>query len=117
MMWNKAHTACLATLLLVSQSWAQQVGPLPDIQRGHIAVHLQPIVTGLGAPDYAISPAGDLDFYKFIFTVGDLVTINADSTATQDMRATLYSSTEFKKVRLLYFTDEFKNWEREHAGA
>ncbi len=32
-------------------------------------------------------------------------------------RATLYSSTEFKKVRLLYFTDEFKAWEREHAGA
>ena len=32
-------------------------------------------------------------------------------------RATLYSSTEFKKVRLLYFTDEFKRWEREHAGA
>ncbi len=32
-------------------------------------------------------------------------------------RATLYSSTEFKKVRLQYFTDEFKNWEREHGGA
>jgi DNA-binding Lrp family transcriptional regulator len=32
-------------------------------------------------------------------------------------RATLYSSTEFKKVRLQYFTDDFKNWEREHAGA
>jgi DNA-binding Lrp family transcriptional regulator len=30
-------------------------------------------------------------------------------------RATLYSSTEFKKIRLLYFTDEFKAWEREHA--
>ena len=30
-------------------------------------------------------------------------------------RATLYSSTEFKKIRLLYFTDEFKNWESEHA--
>jgi siroheme decarboxylase len=27
-------------------------------------------------------------------------------------RATLYSSTEFKKVRLLYFTDEYKRWER-----
>ncbi len=27
-------------------------------------------------------------------------------------RATLYSSTEFKKIRLLYFTDEFKEWER-----
>jgi DNA-binding Lrp family transcriptional regulator len=32
-----------------------------------------------------------------------------------DERATLYSSTEFKKIRLLYFTDEFKAWEREHA--
>jgi DNA-binding Lrp family transcriptional regulator len=31
-------------------------------------------------------------------------------------RSTLYSSTEFKKIRLLYFTDEFKAWEREHGG-
>ncbi len=31
-------------------------------------------------------------------------------------RAVLYSSTEFKKVRLRYFTDEYSNWEREHAG-
>jgi siroheme decarboxylase len=31
-------------------------------------------------------------------------------------RATLYSSTEFKKIRLLYFTEEFKKWERAHAG-
>ncbi len=31
-------------------------------------------------------------------------------------RATLYSSTEFKKIRLLYFTDEHRNWERENAG-
>jgi DNA-binding Lrp family transcriptional regulator len=30
-------------------------------------------------------------------------------------RATLYSSTEFKKIRLLYFTEDFKNWESEHA--
>jgi DNA-binding Lrp family transcriptional regulator len=30
-------------------------------------------------------------------------------------RATLYSSTEFKKIRLLYFTDEYKQWERDHA--
>jgi hypothetical protein len=34
-----------------------------------------------------------------------------------DERATLYSSTEFKKIRLLYFTDEFKAWERERGGA
>jgi DNA-binding Lrp family transcriptional regulator len=31
-------------------------------------------------------------------------------------RATLYSSTEFKKIRLMYFTDEHRAWEREHAG-
>lgn len=31
-------------------------------------------------------------------------------------RATLYSSTEFKKIRLLYFTDDFRTWEREYAG-
>jgi siroheme decarboxylase len=30
-------------------------------------------------------------------------------------RATLYSSTEFKKIRLLYFTEDFANWESEHA--
>ena len=30
-------------------------------------------------------------------------------------RATLYSSTEFKKIRLLYFTDDFKNWEAQHT--
>ena len=30
-------------------------------------------------------------------------------------RATLYSSTEFKKIRLLYFTDDYKRWEAEHS--
>jgi DNA-binding Lrp family transcriptional regulator len=34
-----------------------------------------------------------------------------------DDRAVLYSSTEYKKVRLHYFTDEYADWEREHAGA
>jgi siroheme decarboxylase len=41
-----------------------------------------------------------------------------DSIATAtgiDERATLYSSTEFKKVRMLYFTDAFARWEEEHA--
>jgi DNA-binding Lrp family transcriptional regulator len=32
-----------------------------------------------------------------------------------DERATLYSSTEFKKVRLLYFTDDHKRWEAERV--
>jgi len=38
----------------------------------------------------------------------------ADQTGIEG-RATLYSSTEYKKVRLLYFTDDFRRWEREHA--
>jgi DNA-binding Lrp family transcriptional regulator len=33
-----------------------------------------------------------------------------------DEWATLYSSTEFKKIRLLYFTPEYRDWERQHAG-
>jgi DNA-binding Lrp family transcriptional regulator len=32
-------------------------------------------------------------------------------------RAVLYSSTEFKKIRLRYFTDEYARWEAEHGGA
>jgi DNA-binding Lrp family transcriptional regulator len=32
-----------------------------------------------------------------------------------DERRTLYSSTEFKKIRLLYFTDEHAKWEAEYA--
>jgi siroheme decarboxylase len=32
-----------------------------------------------------------------------------------DERATLYSSTEFKKIRLLYFTDDYGRWEAEHS--
>jgi DNA-binding Lrp family transcriptional regulator len=39
-----------------------------------------------------------------------------DEVGCIEDRATLYSSTEFKKVRLLYFTDDFTSWEREHAG-
>jgi siroheme decarboxylase len=39
----------------------------------------------------------------------------ADDTGIGE-RATLYSSTEFKKIRLLYFTDDYGAWERRHAG-
>jgi hypothetical protein len=61
MRWNSAHLAGLAVLVLASQVWAQQVGPLPDIQRGDISLHLRPIVTGISAPDYGISPPGDVN--------------------------------------------------------
>jgi siroheme decarboxylase len=39
----------------------------------------------------------------------------AQESGIEDRR-TLYSSTEFKKIRLLYFTDEHRRWEAEHAG-
>jgi DNA-binding Lrp family transcriptional regulator len=43
-----------------------------------------------------------------------LDSIAADTGISE--RATLYSSTEFKKIRLLYFTGAFREWERKHAG-
>jgi DNA-binding Lrp family transcriptional regulator len=39
----------------------------------------------------------------------------ASDTGIQE-RATLYSSTEFKKIRLLYFNADYRDWEKEHAG-
>jgi DNA-binding Lrp family transcriptional regulator len=39
----------------------------------------------------------------------------ADDVGCIEERSTLYSSTEFKKIRLLYFTEEFKTWERAHS--
>ncbi len=43
-----------------------------------------------------------------------LDSIAADTGVSE--RATLYSSTEFKKIRLLYFTEDHRDWERQHAG-
>jgi siroheme decarboxylase len=40
----------------------------------------------------------------------------AEATGIEE-RATLYSSTEFKKIRLLYFTEDHRAWERKYAGA
>jgi DNA-binding Lrp family transcriptional regulator len=39
----------------------------------------------------------------------------AEATGIHE-RSTLYSSTEFKKIRLTYFTGEFREWERANAG-
>jgi siroheme decarboxylase len=38
----------------------------------------------------------------------------AESTGIAE-RSTLYSSTEFKKTRLLYFTADHRQWEAEHS--
>ncbi len=43
-----------------------------------------------------------------------ILTAIAEQTGIGE-RATLYSSTEFKKIRLLYFTDDYKRWEEQHV--
>jgi DNA-binding Lrp family transcriptional regulator len=44
-----------------------------------------------------------------------LDSIAAECGIGPEDRATLYSSTEYKKIRLHYFTDEYSRWEREYA--
>ena len=44
-----------------------------------------------------------------------LDSIAAECGMGPDDRATLYSSTEYKKIRLHYFTDDYARWEAEHA--
>jgi siroheme decarboxylase len=41
--------------------------------------------------------------------------IAKDCDIDADGRATLYSSTEYKKIRLHYFTDDYAAWEAEHS--
>ncbi len=43
-----------------------------------------------------------------------ILTAIAEETGIHE-RSTLYSSTEFKKIRLLYFLDDFTDWERQHS--
>jgi DNA-binding Lrp family transcriptional regulator len=45
-----------------------------------------------------------------------LDSIAADCGIGPEDRSTLYSSTEYKKIRLRYFTDDYSRWEREHAS-
>jgi DNA-binding Lrp family transcriptional regulator len=44
-----------------------------------------------------------------------LDSIAAECRIGSDDRATLYSSTEYKKIRLQYFTDDYSRWEAEHS--
>lgn len=58
---NCASLVVLTSLLAALHAAAAraQQNVLPDIPLGNIAVRLEPIVTGMAAPDYAISPPGD----------------------------------------------------------
>jgi glucose/arabinose dehydrogenase len=52
--------ASRAAALVFALASIVQAGPfLPSIQLGSIGIHLQPIATGLAAPDYGFSPPGD----------------------------------------------------------
>jgi len=44
-----------------------------------------------------------------------LDSIAADCGIGDEDRATLYSSTEYKKIRLHYFTEDYAHWEAEHG--
>jgi glucose/arabinose dehydrogenase len=44
---------------IASSARAQSQDVLPPIQHGTIAIHLDPVATGMSAPDYGISPPGD----------------------------------------------------------
>jgi siroheme decarboxylase len=44
-----------------------------------------------------------------------LDSIAAECGIGADDRATLYSSTEYKKIRLHYFTDDYARWDAEHS--
>jgi MYXO-CTERM domain-containing protein len=53
---------CLSVALLVSALGSRASaggGPLPDIPRGDIAIHLNPVATGMSAPLYGINPPGE----------------------------------------------------------
>ncbi|MEI2727220.1 MAG: PQQ-dependent sugar dehydrogenase [Verrucomicrobiota bacterium] len=56
---NSAFGTLSVSLMLIACRVAQGGLYLPSITNGDIAILLQPIATGLAAPDYAISPPGD----------------------------------------------------------
>lgn len=57
----KAGLVAAISLAVRVEVKAQGQDVLPSIPRGTIAVHLDAVATGLAAPDYAISPPGDLN--------------------------------------------------------
>src|SRR5215203_712534 len=56
---RNAVTFLTALLLTNAASHVLALPFIPAIPKGDIAIQLNPIATGLGAPDYGISPAGD----------------------------------------------------------
>ena len=76
-MRNNARLLGLVAALVTTPAGAQ-IGPLPDIQRGTIAVVLTPVATNISAPCYAISPPGDLNRLFVVEQKGLLLVIQND---------------------------------------
>lgn len=55
----KAVVACATSFIGFASCLLAQQDVLPDIPKGNIAIHLQPVATGMAAPLYGISPPGD----------------------------------------------------------
>jgi glucose/arabinose dehydrogenase len=68
----------LGYAVLCCGSIASAQGPLPPIPRGDIAIRLQAVATGLGAPDYGISPPGDTERLFVIEQNGLLLLLEND---------------------------------------
>ncbi|MCA9258345.1 MAG: PQQ-dependent sugar dehydrogenase [Planctomycetales bacterium] len=63
---------------------------LPPIPQGDLAISLRPVVTGLAAPDYAISPPGDLERLFVVEQNGKLLVVENGSlvpTPALDLQA------------------------------
>jgi glucose/arabinose dehydrogenase len=56
---NLARRMLVVWLILIAGAMVRGGPYLPAIAKGDIAILLQPIATGMAAPDYAISPLGD----------------------------------------------------------
>jgi glucose/arabinose dehydrogenase len=85
---HAAIAVALFTIGLVSPVAAQ--GPLPPIPKGNIAIHLDPVATGLAAPLYGTTPPGDTE-RLFVLEQNGLVLIHQNNailpTPALDLRS------------------------------
>jgi glucose/arabinose dehydrogenase len=76
---SRIHAAIAAALVTLSFSLpAAGQGPLPDIPKGNIAIHLDPVATGLGAPLYGTAPPGDTE-RLFVLEQNGLVLVHQNN--------------------------------------
>lgn len=93
--FQQRYVAAALFAVAASGTFARADHILPAIEHGDIAIRLDPIVTGMGAPDYAISPPGDME-RLFVVEQKGLLQIVANGsllpTPALDMQARLGNS-------------------------